>query len=240
MDHLSTLPIDLFINQITYLPFDSVINICKSNTTLHEYCTNSKYSNRWKELTNNTFRNIYNYQKKLKQIQEKLNINGYNYQIYVNLVKLLDPITQAMIYYKQNDMNSFNKLSKEQQFLALFLLNERKGIENYIPNNYLRGAYLGFIEIMDGKVFHPNRLNDLLREMAGNGNMKGVLLALEKGANIHTFNNVALREAVMNGHLEIVKFLVENGADIHVNNDQVFVIARNLRRVEILKYLKSL
>ncbi len=40
IDHLSQLPVDLFIKEITYLPFDEVISVCQADTTLHNYCTN--------------------------------------------------------------------------------------------------------------------------------------------------------------------------------------------------------
>ncbi len=31
-DYLSQLPVDIFIQNITYLPFNEVINVCTSNT----------------------------------------------------------------------------------------------------------------------------------------------------------------------------------------------------------------
>ncbi len=129
IDYLSKLPVDVFIQNITYLPFDEVISVCQANKTLHNYCTNSKYNSHWKALIDNTFGNIYDYQNKLKQIRDKLNISDdvYNYLVYSHLVKLLDPITQLMIYYRQGDMNSFenSQYNDTQRFLALFLLVKR-------------------------------------------------------------------------------------------------------------------
>ena len=72
IDHLSLLPVDLFIQQITHLPFDNVISICKANKTLHNYCTNSRYTNNWKNLIDNTFGNIYNYDDHLEDIRKNL------------------------------------------------------------------------------------------------------------------------------------------------------------------------
>ena len=55
IDYLSKMPIDLFIQQVTYLPFKDVINLCQANKTLHNYCTNHKYNINWKILIENTF-----------------------------------------------------------------------------------------------------------------------------------------------------------------------------------------
>ncbi len=71
IDHLSQLPVDVFIKEITYLPFDDVISVCQANTTLHNYCTNSSYNNKWRQLIDNTFGNIYDYQEKLDQVRKE-------------------------------------------------------------------------------------------------------------------------------------------------------------------------
>ena len=120
IDYLSRLPIDIFIQNITYLPFSDVVNICQSNKKIHNYCTHSRYNIRWKALINNTFSQVDNYQEKLNKIWLDLNVtkNTYNYLVYTQLIKLLDPITQAMIYYRQGDMKFFKKFTKTQKFLA--------------------------------------------------------------------------------------------------------------------------
>ena len=101
MDQLSNLPVDLFIQSITYLPFSDVINVCSSNEKLHNYCTDKKYNTQWKSLIDNTFSSIYDYEGKLKNLWTKLGLNEgtYNYIVYVKLIDLLDPVTQATIYY---------------------------------------------------------------------------------------------------------------------------------------------
>ncbi len=119
IDYLSQLPIDIFIKNITYLPFDSVANICQTNAKLHNYCNNISYNNNWRSLIDDTFDNIYDYQEKLKEIRLKLDIDGgvYNYLVYTQLVKVLNPITQLMIYYRQGD-KTFDgpKFIKKQRF----------------------------------------------------------------------------------------------------------------------------
>ena len=242
MDNLSGLSPDLFIQQITYLPFSDVINICNANKTLYSYCTDPKYAIRWKSLINNTFGNVYNYDEKLRKTQENIKLQTktnepfekiYNYLVYTQLVKRLDPITQAMIYYQQGDMNSFNKFTNIQKFLALFLLNKRDIIEIYLPHV----GYLKFIDFMDKKLLSQDDLNSILLSMAGSGNMKGLLMLKERGADIHYHEYLPFRVAVEKGHLDIVKYLLENGAKMSSGNNDAIRLASFHGYLDIIKYL---
>jgi hypothetical protein len=67
-DLLSQLPVDIFIQQISYLSFKDVVSLCSGNTTLRKYYTDPKYRNKWKQLIDFTFQNIYGYQNKLSEI----------------------------------------------------------------------------------------------------------------------------------------------------------------------------
>ena len=136
IDYLSQLPVDVFIKTITYLPFKDVINICSSNTKLKSFCSDQKYNNRWRQLIDDTLGKTYNYEENLIKIWNELNIdNVYNYKVYTQFVKLLDPITQLTIYYSQNDIDSFNdpKFNNKQRFLALFLLKNKDEMKKYLP-----------------------------------------------------------------------------------------------------------
>ena len=136
IDYLSRLPVDLFIQQITYLPFDDVISVCQANTILYNYCNNPNYNNNWKILIDNAFSGIYAYKDYLNKIWKDLNYDEgiYNYLVYTQLVKFLDPMTQLVIYYKQNDMKSFNsgKYTNIRRFLAMFLLGKKDKIKDYL------------------------------------------------------------------------------------------------------------
>ncbi len=234
-DHLSHLSIDLFIKNVTYLPFNAVISVCKANKTLHNYCTNSRYNNNWRTLIDNTFGGIYNYQKHLEDIRLKLKLGDgvYNYLVYTHLVKVLDPITQLMIYYRQGDMNSFDSSNYNiQRYLALFLLDNVKEMRKYLPNN----NYLPFISMLEGHKIDQDILNWMLIEMAKEGSVKGVSMMLSKGADVHALNS-ALRWASENGHLDVVRYLVKHGANIHANNDQALRWASEKGHLEVVKYL---
>ena len=262
---LSVLPVDVFIKEITYLPFDKVITICQFNSKSHKYCTSNDYNNHWKQLIDNTFSSIDSYKDKLHLIWKDLGYNNdkYDYLVYTQLIKYLDPITQLIIYYRQGDMKSFNSYNKEQQFLALFLLGKKDIIENYLPNK----NYRVFINLLNKQKIPKDILNNMLVEMAKEGSLRGVkyfqyigadmndkALRLaskyghldvvkflhKEGADIHSNNGYALQLASSNGHLDVVKYLVKNGADIHVINDWALQLAKNNDHLDVVKYLKSL
>ena len=110
---IDLLPADVFIYELTFLPFSEVINLCGANTKFHRYCSDPQYNNSRRRLIENTFGNIYNYPEKLKRIQDKLiqdkklDVPRYNYLVYTQLINLLDPVTQLMIYHRQGDSVNF-------------------------------------------------------------------------------------------------------------------------------------
>ncbi len=246
IDYLSQLPADVFIQEITYLPFQDVVNVCSTNNKLRAYCIDPTYNTRWKALINNTFQHvIYDYDNKLKELWKKLNIepDTYNYLVYTKLVKLLDPVTQAMIYYRQGDMNSFEQLTKVQKFLAMFLLGNKDKIREYLPDDddylpFLSGNKLDpFISMLSGNKLDKDILNKMLMEMAKEGNMNGIKYFEIRDADIHADDDLALINAAVNGYLEVVKYLVEHGANIHGHVDWALRWASRNGYLEVVKYL---
>ena len=266
-DSMSQLPVDLFIQQITYLPFHQVTALCTSNTKFHNYCMNPDYSNRWKSLIDNTFSQIDNYSELLKEIQNELNLEGkYNYLVYVGLIKNLDPLTQLMIYYRQNDMQSFNsdKFTQEQRFLALLLLNrKREELMKYLPEakqdsrfDRAGNEFLEFINVLDTgdvsddyirksgymvndetkEMFRRMILGSFLHKMVRSGNMKGLLLMVEKGADIYGSGPLFVFTAAEKGYLPVVKYLVEN--KVRYGQDPL-TFARINGHTAVVEYLES-
>ncbi len=105
---MEELPIDVFIQEITYLPFTDVISLCSVNSKLHDYCTNIKYNNNWKTLIDNTYSSVPGYLHMLELVWNRYGQrNIYNYMIYTDLIKTLNADTRLTIYYRQGDMKSF-------------------------------------------------------------------------------------------------------------------------------------
>lgn len=245
-DYLSKLGIDIFIKIVSYIHFKDLINICLTNTILCNYCTNIKYNNHWKFLIDKTYNNVYNYQHKIQsKLSKNLNGNIYNYLVYTRLINLCDLISQAVIYHNQNDMISFNHFTIEQQFLSLFLIGKSNIIEKYLPdkpylfyNSYPHyNPYIPFIDMLNGNKISRDNLNNMLIIMIKNENIKGSILILSKGADIHVDDNRLLKWASQYGHLEVVKFLISQGVDIHVSGDFALRFASLNGHFKTVKYL---
>jgi len=80
-------------------------------------------------------------------------------------------------------------------------------------------------------------MNNLLIESVRNGNLEGVINALNNGADIHAQNNEALILAARNGRLEVVRFLLQKGADIHAQSDQSLINAAFHSHLEVVQFL---
>lgn len=57
--------------------------------------------------------------------------------------------------------------------------------------------------------------DEKLFDNALKGNLKGVIKAIEKGADVNHDNNKALRQARYNNHMDIVKYLISKGSLIN-------------------------
>lgn len=239
IDRISQLPVDIFLKQITYLPYKSVVAVCSANKKSQSYCS-TEYSNQWKALIDNTFSKIDNYVETLTRIKNKLGLTEkeYNYKVYVELLIVLDPITRAMIAFQQRDMDSFDNFEMEVKFLALFLLDQRQNIENYLPYNEEGRAkypYIYMIPIMDGtSTLHIIQLTmiyaEILRKFIDYGNVKGVKLIDSKNLN-RSSHRIFYHRAIKNGHLNIVKYYRRKykipynfGLRLAVENEQLHIV----------------
>lgn len=207
---LKTQPIDIFLLQLTYLPFEDVKAVCSSSKKLFDYCTNPKYNKNWKKIIDDTYKNVDDYDGKLLEIWNKFNlpINTYNYKVYTQLINVLDIITQHMIWYKQGDMKSFNKIAdKNPRYLALYLLGEGDTLEK-IKNNYY------ILMLIKEKSLTQSGKDDLLLLFSRYGNFRGVKKMIQEGANAGTVESLALVYAADNKNLRMADFLISNGASI--------------------------
>ena len=90
-------------------------------------------------------------------------------------------------------------------------------IKNYKQfNESLKDKLVGPTEdeVMDN--FKDLSPNELLLKSCKNGFLKGVEIALEKGANIHLNNDEPLVFASRNQHIDVVKLLFDKGTDFNI------------------------
>lgn len=227
---MDKLPIDLFIQQVTYLPFNDVINLCQTTEKFQDYCTNPKYTNNWRRLIENTFSGLDDYETNLEELLKKY--NGYNYHVYTEFVKLLDPVTQAMIYYKQGDINSFNNFPSTQKFLAMFLLGKKIEMQKYSDLSW----YMRFSRILNkDPVISLKDFDEAMRLMVYEGSLTGVKALIKEGALV---NDSLIRSAIAHDHLKILKYFVESGVKFDKNH--AIHVANFYDRKDILNYLESL
>ena len=81
--------------------------------------------------------------------------------------------------------------------------------------------------------------NGLLGAAAQAGLARVVAYLLDRGANVHTRNDVALREAVKRKMLPLVGQLLEAGADVRVNGGVVLRMAERYRDDNLIALLKQ-
>lgn len=218
--------INIFINEITHIPFNEVVSLCSSSENAKSYCMDQKYRENWKSLIDSTFSYVYNYTEKIKQF------NGiYNYATYIEMIKLLDPITQLMVYFRQGDMTSFDdkRFTQVQKFLALFLLSQKDIINKYLPND----KYMPFVDLLNGKNVGKQYFDIMLSEMASKGNVLGVKYFIQNGGDINYSNGYNLELALTNNHIEVVNYLLEKGMDINM----ALLASVNSRNLEMVKKL---
>ena len=118
----------------------------------------------------------------------------------------------------------------KQFFLrAIYYIGKMKEKHEYV---YTSGDFKEQYELLTK---FPGSL--LLKEAAEKGILSLVKHAIQRGANIHAFDDVAVRAASTRGHLEVVKYLVEQGANIHEYNNQAFRHAAQYGHLNVVKYL---
>lgn len=219
------LNIDLFAKEITYLPFEAVVNLCQTDKRAHEYCINPRY-NVWKSLTDNAFSWLTDYKEKLEPLYKKY--GEYNYLVYTNFIKTLDKVSQAMIYYRQGDIDKYDNIPSYAKFLAMFLFGKKDEMEKLLPKVL---GFKYFIDFLDGKEIN---INLMMSPMIASNCITGVRYLISQGADINYISyDTAIDTAVIYKHLDMINFLIKNGAI-------VTPVTLNKAEGKIREYLESL
>ena len=144
----------------------------------------------------------------------------------LNLNEIFNLSLTCKYFYK-------NIIDNKYFWLNLLLLDYNIKNED-IPECYTAIYYYKYISN-----FLVCKPNTILMNGSIKADLNLIRLALEKGANINTYNGDEklgnpLINAIINGNIKILKYLIENGADINKNHYMMAVETHNL---EILKYL---
>lgn len=188
--------IDTFMQIVTFLPFEDVKSLCMSNSQYRQYCTSDRYRSHWKLLIDNAFSDVDDYENKLRKISNDLMYDDvkYNYLVYTQLVKTLDPVTQLIIYYRQNDpLFNSPKYDNTQRALAMLLLKNYNEMEKFL----------------DGKIsFDKNTPpRSMIRIFATAGYLPGVKGLYNKYKdNKITFYMYPFVDAILNDRMDVIKY----------------------------------
>ena len=78
-----------------------------------------------------------------------------------------------------------------------------------------------------------------LTEACENGNIEKVKYLVEKGVDIHAYNDQPLRWAVFYGQLEVIKYFIEKGTNIHADDDYALRLAVKHGHHKVVNYLRE-
>lgn len=130
---------------------------------------------------------------------------------------------------EKNDDNLWmNRVMAKFPYVPIEIHKNYKGCKSW------RNYYIHELSIFDKKNVN---LNSKLICSSLNGKLHLVMIALEKGADIHYKDDLAVGWASKGGHLEIVKYLVEKGAGIYSKNCMSIEHASGNGHLEVAKYL---
>lgn len=141
---MERLPDDILIKEITYLPISDIVSFCQTNKRIYNICLGEtpRHKIAWKGLIQDAFGDQPNYREILQELSLEFGCDEvcYNYWVYANFVKRLDPVVQAMIYYRQNDQKSLDEMKGDgnpfAKYYASFLLGNKEEM-NKIYRKYI-------------------------------------------------------------------------------------------------------
>src|SRR5581483_2115027 len=173
-----------------------------------------------------------------------INKNQYltvcNEQFFKNILLQRYPDTLNWFGKLENrlcDTLEYRDISFKRWYLSIIyyvdLLNNEYGF-NY--KKYNKGNPKEQYEIF-GKLNNKKNMNELLILASEKSELSLIKFALDNGANIHAYHDMALRWASSNGDLEIVRYLFEHGVNINVKDDYALQLASESGHLGVVKYL---
>jgi Ankyrin repeats (3 copies) len=81
------------------------------------------------------------------------------------------------------------------------------------------------------------RLSDALTDAAVEGHADMIALLLDRGADVHYWEDTAVGLAAEHGHLDSVRLLLDRGADVHADNEYAVTMARRNAHAAVVALL---
>ena len=139
--------------------------------------------------------------------------------------------------------DEIKRYKKNNTYLAYYLKLNKYILNNEdAPYNILfRGAYNGIADLVIIALRRGANLHshdeEPLRWATQQGHIEVVRLLLEHGANPHTVSDLPLRYAIKYGYKDIAELLLKNGADPNTNNGEPLRLARYRGHTELIQLL---
>ena len=106
-----------------------------------------------------------------------------------------------------------------------------------ILNRYKQGRSWSEYYIKDLRKINIDNVASTLSRESRNGRLDRVIISMNQGADIHSFDDYAVRWASYNGQLDVVRYLANNGANIHADNANAVRFASENGHLEVVRYL---
>jgi ankyrin repeat protein len=114
---------------------------------------------------------------------------------------------------------------------ALIAEEMKLAADSAIKNNHLQ-----IVEYLIGLNIVDDAISLAFTSAAFHGNLSILKYTIEKGADIHTNNDVAVRVAAHNGHLHILRYLIDTVGMI-ADYDSALNVAANQGQLDVINYL---
>src|SRR5665647_2661662 len=199
---------------------DRLILLNLNGKDLLSFCSSTPYFNSLcnEELFRNRIRNT-----ALEEIKDKY--PEMNYRNFYAVMMYYIALMQEKYNYTY-DLDYLNEGDPKVQYR---LLQDYPIDEDRLLMEASRKGELGILK-------HAENKDIALIWAVEYGHLEIVKWSIQKGADIHKYDDRALRYAAFNGYLGIVKYLVEHGANIHANDERPLRYAAVRGHLEEIKY----
>ncbi len=218
---------DLMAKELSYLPFNDVISLCKTNSKYHNFCTDKHYELYWKNMIVNTYGPLSNYQELLKKYKNL----EYNYILYTQLINLLDLDVQMDIYKHQGDEKSYERVRGIKHVTSKFrniskLANRIRYLNNRQKLMFPNGTIISKKSV---KYLLKSLINDIVKE--------DYLPKKDRDNIIDRMNKIILIDTLRN-HIDntlLVDQLINDIEHPPLKFDEVFKIPEEILEVPSFK-----